>query len=251
MAYKNCWKNCTPLESGLGLGLIVSVAFLLVMIVVYLSGDTTISTIFGPKYYSCKKACECLTDFTKLLFFPLHPDIERELPKDLQPFFVGRALTSQLHPTFCLGKNYSIGAIVQQRYADNLEYFECLGKNYSIGAIVQQRYADNLEYFEFIASAAILSSKWLLSYTSLDDSTPDSVYAAVGSKYWSKSGYIHKVQTTIPLNELILLKLKANIIINMEFVKLLGPTDVQTVSVTTWNPAYKHKTALETNFYSN
>ncbi|KAK9711045.1 Legume-like lectin family [Popillia japonica] len=33
----------------------------------------------------------------------------------------------------------------------------------------------------------------------------------------------------------------------MEFVKLLGPTDVQTVSVTTWNPAYKHKTALETN----
>ncbi|KAK9687457.1 hypothetical protein QE152_g36256 [Popillia japonica] len=158
MTYKNCWKSCTPLVTGLGLGLLVSVAFLLVKIVVYLSGDTTM-------------------------------DIERKLPKDLQPFFVWRALKSQLHPTFCLGKNYSIGAIIQQRYADNLEYFEFI-------APAQQRYADNLEYFEFIAPAAILSSKWLLpSYASLDDNTPDSVYAAVGSKYWFKSGYIHKVQT--------------------------------------------------------
>ncbi|GJQ82049.1 hypothetical protein Trydic_g463 [Trypoxylus dichotomus] len=71
---KNCWRRLTPMESGICLALIVTCCFLAIMCVVYLMKEIAGSKYFEPAYFECHKACRCLEEFSRLLFFPLNPD---------------------------------------------------------------------------------------------------------------------------------------------------------------------------------
>lgn len=63
------------METGLGLALIVAVSFLIVMIIVYLTGDNFVGMLFTTRYYQCSIACNCIRQFSRVLFFPVNGDV--------------------------------------------------------------------------------------------------------------------------------------------------------------------------------
>ncbi|GJQ88677.1 hypothetical protein Trydic_g22005 [Trypoxylus dichotomus] len=141
-----------------------------------------------------------------------------------------------------LGKPFAQESLFEPEY--------CLGRNYSIAAIVKQRYIDDSKSFEFVSSAAILSTKWLIAKNISIRIPDDAIFAAIGSKHWSKSGYLHRVGETVSIQGiLILFKLEMDIIIPIDFLDLSGTLDIQQVRITTWGEQYKHEEALETNYF--